>query len=113
MDLAREGGAEVDVADFHEFDMPLYDGDMLTARDSAGRERARAPPRRGRTGLLIASPEYNFSLPGTLKNAIDWVSRINPVPFRGKTALLLRRPTARSAAFAGSGSFAFRSKVSA
>jgi len=40
-------------------------------------------------GMLLASPEYNFSLPGTLKNAIDWVSRIRPVPFRGKSAFLL------------------------
>jgi chromate reductase, NAD(P)H dehydrogenase (quinone) len=38
--------------------------------------------------MIIASPEYNFSIRGTLKNAIDWISRIRPVPLRGKSALL-------------------------
>jgi chromate reductase, NAD(P)H dehydrogenase (quinone) len=33
--------------------------------------------------------ESGFSLPGTLKNAIDWVSRLKPMPLRGKTGLLL------------------------
>ncbi|HWB40186.1 MAG TPA: NADPH-dependent FMN reductase, partial [Gemmatimonadales bacterium] len=40
-------------------------------------------------GLMISSPEYNFSLPGTIKNAIDWVSRIKPMPLRGKSGMLL------------------------
>jgi NAD(P)H-dependent FMN reductase len=88
-DLAREGGAEVDLADFREFDMPLYDADQQAASgippgaEGLGRRIGAAD------GLMIASPEYNFSFPGTLKNAIDWVSRIKPVPFRGKTGFLL------------------------
>lgn len=33
--------------------------------------------------LLIVTPEYNWSMPGTLKNAIDWMSRLNPNPLEG------------------------------
>jgi len=44
-------------------------------------------------GMLLASPEYNYSLPGHLKNAIDWLSRIRPVPIRGKSALVMSAST--------------------
>jgi chromate reductase len=55
-------------------DIPLYNADLDTADPPA-------PVRRFRDqiaaadGLLIASPEYNYSVPGGLKNAIDWASR--------------------------------------
>src|SRR5215470_9000893 len=85
---AESAGASVDLADFHEFEMPLYDGDVEAASGPpAGatklRERIAAAD-----AFLISSPEYNFSVPGTLKNAIDWVSRITPSVFRGKPGLL-------------------------
>jgi NAD(P)H-dependent FMN reductase len=86
---AERGGAAVDLADFHEFDMPLYDGDVeATSGVPAGarklRERFLAAD-----AFMISSPEYNYSIPGTLKNAIDWVSRVNPYAWAGKPGLLL------------------------
>jgi NAD(P)H-dependent FMN reductase len=85
----RELGAEVDHADFAEFDAPLYNFDVQTEQGFPAGIREFARRLEGADGLVIASPEYNYSLPGTLKNLIDWTSRIRPVPFRGKSGLLL------------------------
>ena len=91
--LARAGGADVDLAEFAEFDVPLYDGDRQQA-EGVPRGAVAFGERLGAAdGLLLASPEYNYSLPGTLKNLIDWVSRIRPVPLRGKHGLLLAAST--------------------
>jgi chromate reductase len=89
VDLAREAGAEVDVAEFRQFDMPLYDADLLALSGIPAGASELARRVGAADGLLLASPEYNFSLPGTLKNAIDWVSRARPMPLRGKSAFLL------------------------
>lgn len=88
-EVARAAGASVELAEFHEFGLPLFDAD-LEARDGVpegGQEFKRRLEQAD--GLMIASPEYNHSIPGTLKNLIDWVSRFRPAPFRGKSALLL------------------------
>jgi chromate reductase len=93
--IVRQAGVEVDLAEFQEFDMPLYNRDLQDA--SGFPPGARELHRRvaAANGLLIASPEYNYSLPGTLKNAIDWVSRMTPMPFRGKSGFLLSASTSQ------------------
>jgi len=87
-EIADQNGAEVDLADFHDFDMPAYDGDLQEKGLPPGALKF-ADRIHKADGLLIATPEYNYSIAGNLKNAIDWVSRVTHQPFRGKSALLL------------------------
>ncbi len=84
-----DNGGEVDLASMAEFDCPSYNGDVQD-RDGfpAGAEEMRRRLERC-DGFAISSPEYNASMPGTLKNAIDWVSRFHPQPFNELEGLLL------------------------
>jgi chromate reductase len=72
--------------------VPLYDGDEESARGIPARVAALKDAVAAADGLLLASPEYNSSLPGVLKNAIDWMTRppadIRRV-FAGKPVALL------------------------
>jgi chromate reductase len=90
---ARARGAEVDVIDLRALELPLYDGDL---EDSSGAPRG-AVELKARLGaadaILVASPEYNGSVPGTFKNAIDWASRAPDAPFAGKLIALLSAST--------------------
>ncbi len=87
--LAQDRGASVDLAEFNEFRVPLYNADDEEASGVPASAHAFARRLGAANGIVIASPEYNNSMPGTLKNLIDWVSRIRPLPFKGKHALLL------------------------
>jgi len=89
VELARAAGAQVDVAHYSEFEMPIFNADLQQASGFPAGAEALARRVRETDGMLIVSPEYNYSLPGTLKNAIDWVSRMRPMPLRGKSALLI------------------------
>lgn len=89
VDLVRRPGIVVDLAEFSEFDMPLYNADLQNAAGFPAGASELGRRIQAADGLMIASPEYNYSLPGTLKNAIDWVSRMSPMPFRGKHGFLL------------------------
>ena len=65
-------------------DFPLYNADI---QDTSG-----FPPAaedmfsaiKAADGVLFVSPEYNWSMPGVLKNAIDWISRMKEQPFKEK-----------------------------
>lgn len=63
--------------------IPLYNEDVRQQGFPAPVEDLRARIKAA-DGLLIVSPEYNYSIPGVLKNAIDWASRPPEQPFDGK-----------------------------
>jgi NAD(P)H-dependent FMN reductase len=87
--VARAHGAEVDLAAMHDFDVPSYDGDVEGAAGipaGAGELRRRLEVN---DAFIIASPEYNASMPGVLKNLVDWTSRFRPQPFDGRHGLLM------------------------
>lgn len=88
-DIATAEGAEVDLAEFSEFDMPMYDGDVEAHEGLPAGARELADRVKGADAIIIAAPEYNFSIAGPLKNAIDWVSRVRPMPWRGKSVYLM------------------------
>lgn len=87
--VATEAGATVDLAAPHDFDVPGYDGDDESA---AGIPAGAAEFRRrllATDAFVLVSPEYNGSMPGVVKNLIDWTSRFRPQPFDGRHALLM------------------------
>ncbi len=84
-----EPRAEVDRVEPGDLAMPIFDGDAEIRDglpDAALRLRQRIA---AADALVIATPEYNHSIPGGLKNAIDWVSRGKDQPFRGRPVLVL------------------------
>ncbi|MBL1097464.1 NADPH-dependent FMN reductase [Streptomyces coffeae] len=87
--LINDTGATADLAPLYDFDMPLYNGDVEEAHGLPPGALALCERLRSSDAFVIASPEYNASVPGVLKNAIDWVSRIRPQPFKTKHALLV------------------------
>jgi NAD(P)H-dependent FMN reductase len=87
--LVADTGATVEHATMHDFDMPLYDGDVEATHGLPGGALALRDRLEQSDAFVISSPEYNGSVPGVLKNAIDWVSRVRPQPFKTKHALLV------------------------
>jgi chromate reductase len=81
-------GGTADLAAMSAFDSPSYNQDVQARGFPPGATELRRRIE-ANDGFVIASPEYNGSMPGLLKNAIDWVSRFKPQPFNGKHALLL------------------------
>jgi NAD(P)H-dependent FMN reductase len=66
-------GLEIEIASLR--DIPLYDGDLEAEKGIPAAAQALKDRIAGADGLLLATPEYNSSIPGVFKNAIDWLSR--------------------------------------
>lgn len=72
-------------------DLPLYDEDldMPAASERPGAVRRFRDAVAAADALVIVSPEYNYSIPGGLKNALDWASRGDDAPLRKKPVALM------------------------
>lgn len=71
---ARQAGAQVEVLDLHDYALPIYDADIEAAGMPAAVRQLQSLCAQ-QHGLLIATPEYNGSMPALLKNTLDWISR--------------------------------------
>lgn len=87
--VIEKNGGVVDFAAMSEFDCPSFNQDLEISGvqpDGAVEFRKRLLANHA---FIISSPEYNGSMPGLLKNTIDWVSRVRPQPFNERHALLM------------------------
>ena len=85
----EKNGGKVDYATMSEFDCPSFNQDLesnVTPPSGAVEFRKRLL---ANDAFIISSPECNASIPGFLKNAIDWVSRFRPQPFNELNGLLM------------------------
>ena len=67
---------------------PVYNADIQNSAGFPPEVIVWADAIRAADGLVVVSPEYNWSIPGGLKNAVDWVSRLKDVPFTNKPVAL-------------------------
>ena len=67
---------------------PVYNADIQNSTGFPAEVIAWSDAIRAADGVVIVSPEYNWSIPGGLKNAIDWSSRLKDVPFKDKPVAL-------------------------
>ncbi len=82
-------GGGVERAMMADFDCPSYDGDEEqdgNIPEGAVRLKERLL---ATDGFILVSPEYNASMPGILKNVIDWTSRLRPQPFNRRYGMLM------------------------
>jgi chromate reductase, NAD(P)H dehydrogenase (quinone) len=84
--LAPPGLKFRDAPSFATF--PIYNADIQNSTGFPADVVAWADAIRSADAVIIVSPEYNWSIPGGLKNAIDWVSRMKDQPFNGKPVAL-------------------------
>src|SRR4051812_30502299 len=85
-DEVKPADMALEVAEFGDF--PLYNADVQAKGFPAPVERVAAQVKAA-DGILWVTPEYNFSIPGALKNAIDWLSRLTPQPLADKPVAIM------------------------
>lgn len=89
-DMLSAKGHELDIGDLlDDLDMPHYNADVedATGYPPGAREMARRVT--ASDAMMVVSPEFSHTIPGVLKNAIDWLSHMDTAPLRGRSVVLL------------------------
>lgn len=81
---------------FGDIRLPLYDGDLEKADGIPEPVQRLADRIREAEAVAISTPEYNQSLSGVLKNALDWVSRVDGSPWRDKPVAIMSAAAGRA-----------------
>ena len=87
--ITQDENTQSEMVDIRSLEIPLYDGDHEEANGIPQGVKKLGEMIQKAHALIIAGPEYNHTISGVLKNIIDWVSRLKPVPFEKKPVLLL------------------------
>jgi NAD(P)H-dependent FMN reductase len=88
-DVVTRMGGVADRARMADFECPFYNQDIEQSTGIPEGAKSFCSRLRANDAFMVASPEYNASMPAVLKNLIDWVSRFRPQPFNGKQAFLM------------------------
>ena len=87
------GDAEVTEADLN---LPLYDGDLESSEGIPASVQKLADQIKEADAIVISSPEYNKGIPGVLKNALDWVSRVSEPVLKNKPTVVVSAAAGRT-----------------
>lgn len=85
--IATELGAQVEEADLKELNLPFFNEDIEKEGDPESVKKLKEMAEKAQV-FIIASPEYNRSISGALKNALDWLSRGETTTIEGKVAAI-------------------------
>lgn len=79
-----------------DINLPLYNGDLETAEGIPASVQELADQIASADAVIIATPEYNKAISGSLKNALDWVSRTKGSPWSGKPLAIMSAAAGRA-----------------
>ena len=92
-EAARVYGGPFMLADLN---LPLYDGDLETSQGVPATVHRLVDQIADAEAVVISTPEYNQSLSGVLKNALDWISRVEAKPWKGKPVAIMAAAAGRA-----------------
>ena len=79
-----------------DINLPLYNGDLEAAEGVPASVQTLADQITSADAVIISTPEYNKAISGSLKNALDWVSRTKGTPWSGKPVAIMSAAAGRA-----------------